>query len=223
MCKSWALCWLTTWSTASVGIVLTTATQVWIQLTALCCMSASSISPLISCLPSCLIIIKALKAPKYILKKNKTKPNVKANISPLPFIALLVHLSSMTGCQMSHRCVRPMFWKHRFVDEISALHVVSWIRLVRQTVTLLWFLLCLQQEGEASSDQSLKEFEGATLRYASINLKYVLWNLFSVVRCLWVGIINLIFFLSCTVSITIIATIYANLRKKRSLHHSPQT
>uniref|UniRef100_A0A3P9KQA0 Amyloid beta precursor protein binding family B member 1 n=1 Tax=Oryzias latipes TaxID=8090 RepID=A0A3P9KQA0_ORYLA len=29
-----------------------------------------------------------------------------------------------------------------------------------------------REEGEASSDQSLKEFEGATLRYASINLNY---------------------------------------------------
>eukprot|EP00064_Thunnus_orientalis_P010916 superscaffoldBa00001522_g10945 len=29
------------------------------------------------------------------------------------------------------------------------------------------------EEGEVASDQSLKEFEGATLRYASINLKYV--------------------------------------------------
>lgn len=29
-----------------------------------------------------------------------------------------------------------------------------------------------QEEGEVPSDQSLKEFEGATLRYASINLKY---------------------------------------------------
>lgn len=35
-------------------------------------------------------------------------------------------------------------------------------------------LLYLQEEGEVASDQSLKEFEGATLRYASINLKYVL-------------------------------------------------
>ena len=32
----------------------------------------------------------------------------------------------------------------------------------------------VQEEGEVASDQSLKEFEGATLRYASINLKYVI-------------------------------------------------
>lgn len=31
-----------------------------------------------------------------------------------------------------------------------------------------------QEEAEAASDQSLREFEGATLRYASINLKYLL-------------------------------------------------
>ena len=36
-----------------------------------------------------------------------------------------------------------------------------------------------EEEGEVTSDQSLKEFEGATLRYASINLKYVSWKQFN--------------------------------------------
>lgn len=36
-------------------------------------------------------------------------------------------------------------------------------------------------EGEVPSDQSLKEFEGATLRYASINLKYAPRELFLVI------------------------------------------
>lgn len=39
-----------------------------------------------------------------------------------------------------------------------------------------------QEEGEVPSDQSLKEFEGATLRYASINLKYAPWKLFLIIK-----------------------------------------
>lgn len=53
--------------------------------------------------------------------------------------------------------------------------------------------LCLQEEGEVASDQSLKEFEGATLRYASINLKYVLLKLYDYLYLVYC----LILFLLC--------------------------
>lgn len=52
----------------------------------------------------------------------------------------------------------------------------SWNKLNRVEIVMVNCIssyLWLQEEGEVASDQSLKEFEGATLRYASINLKYV--------------------------------------------------
>lgn len=54
-----------------------------------------------------------------------------------------------------------------FLEKLYELHLVE-----NSILTDFFSHLPFQEEGEVPSDQSLKEFEGATLRYASINLKY---------------------------------------------------
>ncbi len=80
-----------------------------------------------------------------------------------------------------------------------------------------------QEEGEVASDQSLKEFEGATLRYASINLKYVRFKLSDayLVKCCL--LFSFCCFSSRYLSRSITAVIIApSQRKKRSSLHSAQ-
>lgn len=58
------------------------------------------------------------------------------------------------------------------------LNIYTMLYQQKSSQKIYFYFLCLQEEDEeeeeVASDQSLKEFEGATLRYASINLKYAL-------------------------------------------------